>query len=333
MPNFASLDEDCAANLALPVRTIGTRETTSDRTSPGLLVGALDVRRRLDAELVRRGLATNRTQATAAIEAKTVLVGGAVAEKAARLVGPGDAIVVSGGPSRFVSRGGVKLDAALERFAIDVSGKTVLDAGASTGGFTDCLLQRGATSVLAVDVGIGQLHERIRADPRVEVHERCNVRTDALAQILGGRTVPLIVADLSFISLNTVAPSLVGALAPSGGTMVLLIKPQFEAGRTEVSKGRGVIRDPLTWGRALRSVVTAYAELGAAMMDVMTSPITGADGNVEFLASFRTGSKHGTDGESAAAMRIDDVIRGAGEQASIRAVVKSNASEETDDDA
>ena len=253
-------------------------------------VGAWSVRRRLDAEMVRRGLAVSRTQAVAAIEAKTVLVGGAVAEKAARLVEAGDAIVVSGEPRRFVSRGGLKLEAALDHFSIDVVDRLALDAGASTGGFTDCLLQRGAVGVIAVDVGVGQLHEKIRNDGRVEVQERCNVRTDALTKVMAGRRVPVVVGDLSFISLVTVAPSLVDAAAPNGATMVLLVKPQFEAGRAEVSKGRGVIRNPQTWAGALHTVVEAYADVGAAMMGVMTSPITGADGNVEFLAHFRTGT-------------------------------------------
>ena len=253
-------------------------------------VGAWSVRRRLDAEMVRRGLVVSRTQAVAAIEAKTVLVGGAVAEKAARLVESGDAIVVTGEPRRFVSRGGLKLEAALDHFRIDVVDRLALDAGASTGGFTDCLLQRGAVGVIAVDVGIGQLHEKIRADARVEVHERCNVRTDALTKVMAGRRAPVLVGDLSFISLVTVASSLVDAAEPDGATMVLLVKPQFEAGRAEASKGRGVIRNPQTWSSALHSVVEAYADLGAAMMGVMTSPITGADGNVEFLAHFRTGT-------------------------------------------
>ncbi len=253
------------------------------------------VRRRLDAEMVRRGLVSSRTQAAAVIDSRHVLVRGAVADKAARLVDAGDAIVVSGKAPRFVSRGGLKLEGALDRFAIDVTGVTALDAGASTGGFTDCLLQRGAAQVIAVDVGIGQLHEKLRGDGRVEVHERCNVRTDALALVMAGRDVPLVVGDLSFISLMTVAPSLVGACAPGDGALVLLIKPQFEAGRAEVSRGRGVVRSPETWARVLHAVVATYGDLGAAMMAVMTSPITGADGNVEFLAHFQMGSSVGAE--------------------------------------
>jgi 23S rRNA (cytidine1920-2'-O)/16S rRNA (cytidine1409-2'-O)-methyltransferase len=261
------------------------------------------MRRRLDAELVRRGLASSRTQAVETIARGAVLVRGAVADKAARMVDEGEPIfIVAEGP-RFVSRGGHKLEAALDRFAVSVTGLTVLDVGASTGGFTDCLLQRGASDVIAVDVGIGQLHERLRADRRVEVHERCNVRTDALAVVLHGRRVPLIVGDLSFISLRAVAPSLFGAVT-TNGSMVLLVKPQFEAGRADVTRGRGVVRDPEVWRRVLGEVSDAFRAGGAGMMAVMPSPITGADGNVEFLARFDVGRS--TVGE--AQVMIDAVV-------------------------
>ena len=185
----------------------------------------------------------------------------------------------------FVSRGGEKLDAALESFAIDVSGRSALDAGASTGGFTDCLLQRGARRVVAVDVGYGQLHEKLRRDPRVTVLERVNVR-ELTPEEVDGERFPVITADLSFISLRTVASNLV-ALAEPGGDLVLLVKPQFEAGRVEASRGRGVIRDPSVWSRVLDEVNTAYEAEGAAMIEHMQSPITGADGNVEFLMHLR----------------------------------------------
>jgi 23S rRNA (cytidine1920-2'-O)/16S rRNA (cytidine1409-2'-O)-methyltransferase len=243
------------------------------------------VRRRLDAELVRRGLVPSREQARQAIADRRVLVGGAVAEKPARLVDAGEPVRVTGDGPRFVSRGGEKLDAALTRFGIDVDGLAALDAGASTGGFTDCLLQRGAASVVAVDVGHGQLHERLRADPRVELHERCNIRSLAPAD-LGGRRFPLVVADLSFISLSVVARALTELTAPDG-QLVVLVKPQFEAGRREAARGRGVIRDPAVWRAAVGSVGAAFGSAGAVMMDVMRSPITGADGNVEFLAHLR----------------------------------------------
>lgn len=243
------------------------------------------MRRRLDVEMVRRRLVPSRTQALEAIGRGAVLVGGAVAEKAARLVSEADPIVIVAGAPKYVSRGGHKLEAALDRFVLDVAGLTVLDVGASTGGFSDCVLQRGAAKVIAVDVGSGQLHEKLRADPRVEVHERCNVRTQALATVLSGRTLSFVVGDLSFISLRTVAPTLLAAVKHEA-SLVLLVKPQFEAGRSEVAKGRGVIRDPEVWRRVLAEVGDTYGRGGAGMMAVMPSPITGADGNVEFLARF-----------------------------------------------
>ncbi|MFO7280444.1 MAG: TlyA family RNA methyltransferase [Thermoanaerobacterales bacterium] len=245
------------------------------------------VRRRLDAELVRRGLAASRQRARELIAAGRVTVDGAPALKPSRLVAPHENVQTRGEGPRFVSRAGEKLDAALDRFGVDPRGRRALDAGASTGGFTDCLLQRGAAQVVAVDVGHGQLHERLRADPRVEVRERCNVRHLAPGDL--GEPFPLVVADLSFISLRTVLPNLV-ALAAPGADLVLLVKPQFEAGRAEASRGRGVIRDPAVWRRVLEDVVRATEALGAAIMGAMVSPITGADGNVEFLLHARTGA-------------------------------------------
>ena len=217
-----------------------------------------------------------------------MLVGGAPALRAGRMVDPAQALSVSGPPPRFVGRGGEKLDAALEHFALDATGLVALDAGASTGGFTDCLLQRGAARVVAVDVGHNQLHHRLRVDPRVVSLERTNVRTLAPAD-LPDAPFPLIVADLSFISLRTVAPAL-ASLARPGADVVALVKPQFEAGRQEVSAGRGVIRDPDVWRRVLVEVASAWQSQGATMMGVMVSPLRGADGNVEFLAHLRPGA-------------------------------------------
>ena len=208
-----------------------------------------------------------------------VLVGGAPAEKPSRLVAPNEPVVVLGPPPRFVSRGGEKLAAALDHFAIDVTGRRALDAGASTGGFTDCLLQRGATHVFAVDVGHGQLHERLRADSRVTVLERTDIRRLSL-----DLAAEVVVADLSFISLSSVAEALLGANAAPHADVVVLVKPQFEAGRVEASKKKGVIRDPAVWHRALQGVRSALEAHGAAMMGAMVSPLTGAAGNVEFLA-------------------------------------------------
>jgi 23S rRNA (cytidine1920-2'-O)/16S rRNA (cytidine1409-2'-O)-methyltransferase len=214
-------------------------------------------------------------------------VGGAVADKPARLVAAHEPILVAGPRPRFVGRGGEKLDAALEHFAVDVSGRRALDAGASTGGFTDCLLQRGAAEVVAVDVGHGQLHQSLRNHPRVVVLERTNVRHLTPTEIGGGATFEVVVADLSFISLRTVAAALTGSLAAPGADVVVLIKPQYEVGAAEASRGRGVVRDPERWAEALQAAGGALTDHGAAMMGVMVSPLTGADGNVEFLAHLR----------------------------------------------
>jgi 23S rRNA (cytidine1920-2'-O)/16S rRNA (cytidine1409-2'-O)-methyltransferase len=203
------------------------------------------------------------------------------------MVDAAEPVELLGPPPRFVGRGGEKLDAALDHFGIDVTGARALDAGASTGGFTDCLLQRGAASVVAVDVGYGQLHERLRADARVRNLERTNIRTLEPADL--GDAFEIVVADLSFISLRTVLGALVGLAGP-GADLVLLVKPQFEAGREEAARGRGVIREPAVWGRVLQEVRAASLSRGAAMMELMPSPITGAEGNVEFLAHCRAGA-------------------------------------------
>ncbi|MDQ1403160.1 MAG: rRNA (cytidine1920-2-O)/16S rRNA (cytidine1409-2-O)-methyltransferase [Actinomycetota bacterium] len=214
-------------------------------------------------------------------------MGGAPADKPARLVGADEAIVILEPPSPYVGRGGHKLEGALERFAIDVGGRRALDAGASTGGFTDCLLQRGASQVIAVDVGRGQLHPRLRGDERVRVFERTNIRDVNVADHLDGVPVDLVVADLSFISLRTAAPMLAGPLAAPEADLVLLVKPQFEVGRAEAARGRGVIKAPDLWLQALEGVASALGGQGAAMMGAMVSPLRGADGNVEFLVHLR----------------------------------------------
>jgi 23S rRNA (cytidine1920-2'-O)/16S rRNA (cytidine1409-2'-O)-methyltransferase len=231
-------------------------------------------------ELVRRGIVGSREQARAAVLEGLVRVGGAPAHKPDRLVDAGEPIVLAGPPPRYVSRGGHKLEAALANFGVHPAGQGAIDVGASTGGFTDCLLQAGAHHVVAVDVGRGQLHERLRHDPRVESHERTNVRYLDPATV--GGPAPLVAVDLSFISLRTVLEVLLQLLAP-GGQLIALVKPQFEAGRREASRGRGVIRDPIVWRRVLAEIGHDLDRLGAAMMGVMVSPITGADGNVEFL--------------------------------------------------
>lgn len=247
-------------------------------------------RSRLDQELLRRGMVDSRTAATNAIEAGVVLVNGAVADKASRQVSPSDAIVITE-RARYVGRGGEKLAAALERFAIVVAGRDALDVGSSTGGFTDCLLQHGAKSVVAIDVGRNQLHERLRNDPRVKSHEGLHIK-DASSGAVGG-PFSLIVVDLSFISLKSVADHLV-ALATSGADLVLLVKPQFEAGKTEVSKGQGIIRDEEIRQRTLTEVTECYAAKGFTMEDVIDCPVPGANGNVEYLLWLRAGERSGT---------------------------------------
>jgi 23S rRNA (cytidine1920-2'-O)/16S rRNA (cytidine1409-2'-O)-methyltransferase len=247
------------------------------------------MRRRLDVDLVRRGLCASREQAQEAIGLGRVLVRGAIAAKPSHQVDDSEPIELIGDGPRFVGRGGEKLDAALNTFAVDVTGLVVLDAGASTGGFTDCVLQRGATRVVAIDVGHGQLHERLRADERVENRERVNVRTLSPVD-LDDRRFSLVVADLSFISLKAVAAALVG-LATEDGQLVVLIKPQFEAKRVEVSKGKGIIKDKAVWQRSLVDVVDAFMHARATMMGVMVSPIRGTDGNVEFLGHFVVGAQ------------------------------------------
>jgi 23S rRNA (cytidine1920-2'-O)/16S rRNA (cytidine1409-2'-O)-methyltransferase len=240
-------------------------------------------RRRLDAELVRRGLVPSRADALVAVAAGRVTVAGAPASNPDRLVAPGEPLAIVGLAPRFVSRGGDKLDAALGHFALDVTGRRALDAGASTGGFTDCLLQRGATHVFAVDVGRAQLAWSLRQDARVTVMEKTNIRG-----LEPGALEPrpdLCVADLSFVSLRTVAPSLV-ALTAADAEFVLLGKPQYEAGRARVGR-RGIVRKPEIHAAVLREVVAGLDTAGLGVRAVVGSPLRGADGNVEFLAHAR----------------------------------------------
>ena len=243
-------------------------------------------RRRLDSELVRRGLAPSRDRAREAVTAGLVTVNGAVAQKAARLVLPGDAVEVAGPPARYVSRGGDKLEGALGAFGLDVTGWRCCDVGASTGGFTDCLLQCGAAEVVAIDVGRAQMHERLAADPRVAVHERTDIRDVNLADI--GVPFDLVTADVSFISLTSVMPYLAELAAP-GAPVVALVKPQFEVGRQEASRARGVIRDPNQWQTALDRVLNAAATAGLAPQAATPSPLRGTQGNVEFFLHLTKG--------------------------------------------
>ena len=241
---------------------------------------------RLDTELVRRGLARSREHAQALVDSGRVRVGGLVATKPATVVDPAASVAVdqSSGPD-YVSRGGDKLAGALEAFAgLVIEGCRCLDVGASTGGFTDVLLRRGAREVVAVDVGYGQLAWRLRTDDRVQVLERTNARSLRSADI--GGPVELAVGDLSFISLRLVLSALADCVKPSGD-MVLLVKPQFEAGRDEVGRG-GVVKDPAVRADAVRAVSAAAAELGWGSRGVTASPLPGPAGNVEFFLWLRT---------------------------------------------
>jgi 23S rRNA (cytidine1920-2'-O)/16S rRNA (cytidine1409-2'-O)-methyltransferase len=241
---------------------------------------------RLDAELVRRGLARSREQAVALIAAGRVEVRGTPAAKAAALVDQADAVRVTGARASddFVSRGGHKLAGALAAFGeLRVAGRRCLDAGASTGGFTDVLLRAGAAEVVAVDVGYGQLAWSLRNDPRVRVVERTNVRS--LGPDAVGGHVDLTVADLSFISLRLVLPALVACTAPDGD-LVPMVKPQFEVGRERVGDG-GVVRDPALRAEAVLRVAAEAATLGFGVAGVTASPLPGPSGNVELFLWLR----------------------------------------------
>ncbi|MEZ5169719.1 MAG: TlyA family RNA methyltransferase [Acidimicrobiia bacterium] len=244
------------------------------------------MRRRLDTELVRRGLVSSRSEGVEAIAAGRVTVGGAPAPKPARLVAAGEPIELVG-RRRFVSRGGEKLEAALETFAIDVTDAVCLDAGASTGGFTDCLLQRGARAVYALDVGHGQLDWGVRRDDRVVVLERTDIRA-VPPDVVGPCDV--VTADLAFISLRSVLDHLADA-GTQGVDVVLLVKPQFEVGRARVGRG-GIVRDPALHLSALTGVADACPAAGLVPVGVMRSPLRGGDGNVEFLLHARRSGEH-----------------------------------------
>jgi 23S rRNA (cytidine1920-2'-O)/16S rRNA (cytidine1409-2'-O)-methyltransferase len=240
-------------------------------------------RERIDKLLVDRGLADSRTKAQALVMAGAVLVDEQLARKPSEVFSPQAQIRIKAeATSRYVGRGGIKLEAALRHFEIDVSEFVCLDVGASTGGFTDCLLQHGARKVVAVDVGHNQIDWKLRSDPRVEVREGVNARhlaPDDFAEKLDLATI-----DVSFISATKILPA-VSTILKSGGRIITLIKPQFEVGKGEVGRG-GIVKDPAQHQRVIDEVNAAANSLGFDTRGVIESPITGADGNVEFLALY-----------------------------------------------
>jgi 23S rRNA (cytidine1920-2'-O)/16S rRNA (cytidine1409-2'-O)-methyltransferase len=251
----------------------------------------MPTRARLDAELVRRGLARSRQQAAELIGQGRVVVRGAPAGKPATVVDRDTPVAVTRPDEpQWASRGAYKLIGALDAFDLPVAGARCLDAGASTGGFTDVVLSRGAAEVIAVDVGYGQLDWRLRTDPRVRVHDRTNVR--GLTPDAIGGPAELTVADLSFISLRTVLPALM-ACTTATGTLLPMVKPQFEVGRERLGWG-GVVRDPGLRRAALAEVTAAARELGLVLRGAVASPLPGPAGNVEYFLLFgRTGSDLG----------------------------------------
>jgi 23S rRNA (cytidine1920-2'-O)/16S rRNA (cytidine1409-2'-O)-methyltransferase len=241
---------------------------------------------RLDKLIVERGLATSRERAQAQILAGKVLVNGQKIEKAGTAVNLDCEVRLLGEDLKYVGRGGLKLEKALEHWHIDVAGKVCLDVGASTGGFTDCLLQHGAVRVIAVDTGHGQIDFRLRQDPRVRLLEKTNARYLTREQL--GETVDLVVMDVSFISAALVLPAVFASAFPEspaerrGRQAVVLVKPQFEVGRRQVGKG-GIVRDVAAQTAAVEKIRAALMALKCAHIDVIESPILGAEGNREFL--------------------------------------------------
>ncbi len=241
---------------------------------------------RADQLLIARGLAPSRARAQALVLAGKVYVGESRIEKAGALLAEDAPLAVRGEDHPYVSRGGVKLEGALETFGVDPRGKRCLDLGASTGGFTDCLLQRGAASVAAVDVGYGQLAHKLRTDPRVIVLERTNARTLEPEHV--GGLAELVVIDASFIGLAKLLPAVVRCLAP-GGELVALVKPQFEVGREEASRSKGVVRDPEVRARAIAGATDDVKAAGLEVIATCDSSLEGPKGNLEAFVHARRG--------------------------------------------
>lgn len=268
-------------------------------------------RARLDAELVRRGLARSREQAATLIADGRVTISGQVASKPATAVDPGAPLLVLDDvdDQNWASRGAHKLIGALDAFPdIAVDGRRCLDAGASTGGFTDLLLRRGAREVVAVDVGYGQLVWRLQTDERVQLHDRTNVRT-LTPEAIGG-PADLIVADLSFISLKLVLPALTGCAAP-GADLLPMVKPQFEVGKDRLGSG-GVVRNLEHRADAVAEVVRSAALLGWGLAGVVASPLPGPSGNVEFFVHLRRDAAAAEPDDEAVRQRIDEAVEKGG---------------------
>ncbi|MGD0152146.1 MAG: TlyA family RNA methyltransferase [Thermacetogeniaceae bacterium] len=260
---------------------------------------------RIDLLLVDQGFFPSREQAQRAVMAGHVYYNGSLIDKAGTAVLPDGEIQVKGDPCPFVSRGGLKLESALQEFGIEVAGKVALDAGASTGGFTQCLLQHGASQIYAVDVGYGQLAWNLRQDERVTVLERTNLRY-LTSEVLGAQ-VDLATLDLSFISLLKVLPA-VKALLRSGGEVLALVKPQFEAGREHVGKG-GIIKDPAVQRSVLEQVAAGACQLGFQARGATYSAIPGADGNIEYFIWL--GSDPEADCTPLSAVQIEQIVQAA----------------------
>ncbi len=256
------------------------------------LVGVVELKVRVDKLLVERGHAASRERAQALILAARVLVNEQKVDKPGAQVAEDAIVRLLGEDLRYVSRGGLKLEHALETWRIDVSGLVCADVGASTGGFTDCMLQRGAASVVAIDTGFGQMAHKLRVDPRVKLMERTNARLLKAGEVfeLSGAAIRFFAMDVSFISATLVLPALVAALAPREttwkGEAVVLVKPQFEAGREHVGKG-GIVRDSAAHAAAIERVSGAVRELRGNVLAVIDSPILGMEGNREYLLNAR----------------------------------------------
>ena len=250
----------------------------------------MKIKKRLDVLLTERLYAETRTKAQAIIMSGNVYVNGQKADKPGMSFEETVDIEVRGAVCPYVSRGGLKLEKALRDFGVDVTGFVCSDSGTSTGGFTDCLLQQGASKVFAIDVGYGQLDWKIRSDPRVVVMERTNVRYVTPEQL--GEPLDLSVIDVSFISLNIVLPVIKTFLKPESGQVLCLIKPQFEAGKEKVGK-KGVVREPETHKEVLDNFVALADKLGFAILGLTFSPVKGPEGNIEFLGHLTLADRPG----------------------------------------